>query len=57
MQTVVDWVSSMEEGPTNKFSLASTYPRRVFRGEALQESLTQLSLAPQAALIIHAEED
>ncbi|KAK9787625.1 hypothetical protein WJX73_003134 [Symbiochloris irregularis] len=57
LQTVVDWVGSMEEGPTGKFSLASTYPRRVFRGEALQESLTQLSLAPQAALIIHAEDD
>ena len=57
MQSVADWVASMEEGPVGNFSLASSYPRKVFRGETLQQSLTQLGLVPQAVLVIHAEDD
>ena len=53
----MDWVSSLEDGPAGKFSLVSTYPRTVFRGAALMQSLTQLGLAPQSMLVVHAEDE
>lgn len=57
LQAVADWVSSLEGGPAASFSLVSTYPRTVFRGGMLGQSLKQLGLAPQSVLVVHLEDD
>ena len=57
MQTVYDWVDTLEAHSALRYSLASSYPRRVLSvqsdGSATLESL---GLAPQAALFVQGDD-
>ncbi len=57
LQRAYDFVDSLDNLATYKYSLASSYPRRVFSGETLQQSFQQLGLAPQAMLLVQSEDD
>jgi hypothetical protein len=56
-QDVWDWVGSLEEVDAVHFHLATSFPRAVFSGPSLSKSLSELGLAPQAALLVQALED
>jgi hypothetical protein len=56
-QEVWDWVGSLEELDAVNFSLASSFPRQVFSGSSLAKSLSELGLAPQAALLVQVDDE
>jgi len=56
LQSVIDWVDSLDSHDHLEYSLAMTYPRRVFHGEEeMQRTLDELGLTPQAALLLQPE--
>ncbi|KAK9918295.1 hypothetical protein WJX75_002911 [Coccomyxa subellipsoidea] len=57
LQEVWDWVGSLEELDAVNFSLASSFPRQVFSGSSLAKSLSELGLAPQAALLVQVDDE
>ena len=57
LQRAYDFVDSLDNLDILKYSLASSYPRRVFAGGALQQSFQDLGLAPQAMLFVQSEDD
>lgn len=57
VQEVWDWVGSLEELDAVKFNLASSFPRQVFSGSSLAKSLSELGLAPQAALLVQVDDE
>lgn len=56
-QEVWDWVGSLEELDAVKFHLASSFPRQVFSGPSLAKSLSELGLAPRAALLVQVDDE
>ena len=57
MQEAWDWVASLEQVDAVKFHLASSFPRKVFTDEEQAGTLTQLGLAPQAALFVQVADE
>lgn len=57
MQVVYDWVDSLEAVTALNYSLASTFPRRVYGPDTRQQSLKELGLEPQAVLLMQSEDD
>jgi FAS-associated factor 2 len=58
LQIVQDWVDGLESHEHLKYSLATTYPRRVYTGsEIMGQSLEELDLAPQAVLLVQPEDE
>ena len=56
VQEVFNFVGSLEQ-VKGEFSLASSFPRRVFAEDAMDQSLSELHLAPQAMLFVQNEEE
>ena len=56
LQEVVNFVGSLDQ-VKGDFSLASSFPRRVFAEDAMDTSLSELQLAPQALLFVQHEEE
>ena len=50
-------MASLEQVDAVKFHLASSFPRKVFTDEEQASTLTQLGLAPQAALFVQVSDD
>ncbi|KAL4423405.1 hypothetical protein ABPG77_009983 [Micractinium sp. CCAP 211/92] len=57
LQVVHDFVDSLEAVTALKYSLATTFPRRVYAADNLGHSLQELDLVPQAALLMQPEDD
>jgi FAS-associated factor 2 len=58
LQIVQDWVDGLESHEHLKYSLAMTYPRKVFVGiETMMQSLEELDLTPQAVLLVQPEDE
>jgi FAS-associated factor 2 len=58
LQIVQDWVDGLESHEHLKYSLATTYPRRVYTGRVdMVQSLKELELMPQAVLLVQPQED
>ena len=57
MQVIYDFVDSLEGLTSLKYSLATTYPKVIYGAEKLQQSLSQLNLAPQAAMLVQPHDD
>ena len=57
MQDAWDWVASLDQVDAVKFHLASSFPRKVFTDEEQASTLTQLGLAPQAALFVQVADE
>ncbi len=57
MQEAWDWVASLEQVDAVKFHLASSFPRKVFTDAEQAGTLTQLGLAPQAALFVQVADE
>ncbi|KAL4443291.1 hypothetical protein ABPG75_011028 [Micractinium tetrahymenae] len=57
LQVVHDFVDSLEAVSALNYSLATTFPRRVYAAESLGQSLQELDLVPQAALLMQPEDD
>ena len=55
LQEVVNFVGSLDQ-VKGDFTLASSFPRRVFTEDAMDTSLSELQLAPQALLFVQHEE-
>ena len=55
-QRVWNWVASLEDFKAERFSLATSFPRRVYAGPLLAQSLEELGLAPQAVLLVQPED-
>lgn len=56
-QEVWYWVGSLEELDAVKFHLASSFPRQIFSGAMMLKSLSDLGLAPQAALLVQTDNE
>ena len=56
-QEVFDFVDSLEELTSLKYSLATTFPKVTYGPEKSQQSLSQLDLAPQAAMLVQPHDD
>jgi len=57
LQVVMDWVDALDSHDHMTYSLATTYPRKVFRGpEDLQKTLNEHELAPHSVLLVQPEE-
>ena len=54
---VYDFVDSLEGLTSMKYSLATTFPKIIYGAEKLQQSLSQLNLAPQAAMLLQPHDD
>ena len=50
-------MGSLDEVEAVHFCLASSFPRQVFVGPAVSKSLSELGLAPQAALLVQMDAD
>lgn len=57
MQVIYDFVDSLEGLTSLKYSLATTYPKVIYGAGKLQQSLSQLNLAPQAAMLVQPHDD
>lgn len=57
LQVVHDFVDSLEAVTAPRYSLATTFPRRVYAAASLGQSLQELDLVPQAALLMQPEDD
>ena len=57
MQKAYDFVDTLEGLSTLRYSLASSYPRRVFNGEMMRQSFQDLGLTPQALLFVQPDDD
>ncbi|KAI7840654.1 hypothetical protein COHA_005675 [Chlorella ohadii] len=57
LQAVYDWVDSLEAVTALNYSLATTFPRRVYGPDTREQSLQELGLAPQAVLLMQSEDD
>ena len=57
LQEAWDWVASLDQVDAVKFHLASSFPRKVFTNEEHASTLTQLGLAPQAALFVQVADE
>ena len=58
LQVLRDWVDVLESHEHLVYSLATTYPRRVFSGEeTMRKSLEELGLAPQAVVLVQPEDE
>ena len=51
-QEAWDWVASLDQVDAVRFHLASSFPRKVFTDQEQAGTLTELGLAPQAALFV-----
>jgi hypothetical protein len=57
LQDVYDWVDSLEAVTALRYSLATSYPRRVFKdAESMGSTLADVGLAPQAVLLLQPED-
>ena len=57
LQVVYDFADSLEGLNSLKYSLATMHPKVIYGPDKLQQSLNQLSLAPQAVLLVQAHDD
>lgn len=60
LQAIFDWVDTLEEVEFVKYSLASPYPRRVYKvdgGDGGGGTLEELGLVGQAVLLLQPEDD
>ena len=57
MQEAWDWAASLDQVDAVKFHLAASFPRKVFMDEEQASTLTQLGLAPQAALFVQVADE
>jgi FAS-associated factor 2 len=57
LQAVYDFVDSLEAVAALRYSLATTFPRRVYGQGCLAQSLQELDLTPQAVLLMQPEDD
>lgn len=57
LQYLFDWVDTLEEHNSLKYSLASPYPRRVYGRAEVDMSLEALDLVPKAVLLLQPEDD
>ena len=57
LQEAWDWVASLDQVDAVKFHLASSFPRKVFTDKEHASTLTQLGLAPQAALFVQVADE
>lgn len=56
-QVIYDFVDSLEGLTSLNYSLATTFPKVIYGPEKLQQSLSQLNLAPQAAMLVQPLDD
>ena len=57
VQKAYDFVDSLESLEVLKYSLATSYPRRVFTEETLHQSFEELGLSAQATLFVQSQDD
>ncbi|KAL3159233.1 hypothetical protein ABBQ32_011205 [Trebouxia sp. C0010 RCD-2024] len=57
LQVVYDFADSLEGLNSLKYSLATMHPKVVYGSDKLQQSLSELSLAPQAVLLVQPHDD
>lgn len=58
LQVVQDWVDGLDSHEHLRYSLATTYPRRVLSGvEYMGQNLEALGLTPQAVVLVQPEDD
>ena len=56
-QKAYDFVDSLESLDVLKYSLATSYPRRVFTEDTLHRSFEELGLSMQATLFVQSQDD
>ena len=56
LQAVFDFVESLDQLDSWRYSLVSTYPRLTLSQQSAQQSLSQLQLVPQATLFVQPED-
>ena len=57
LQVVYDFVDSLEQLTSMTYSLATTFPKVIYGPEKLQQTISQLNLAPQAAMLVQPHDD
>lgn len=57
MQVVYNFADSLEGLNSLKYSLATMHPKVIYGSDKLQQSLKQLTLAPQAVLLVQPHDD
>ena len=57
MQVVYDFADSLEGLNSLKYSLATMHPKAIYGSDKLQQTLNQLSLAPQTVLLVQPHDD
>lgn len=57
LQVIYDFVDSLEGLTSLKYSLATTFPKVIYGSDQLQLSLSQLNLAPQAAMLVQPQDN
>ena len=56
-QVVYDFVDSLEQLTSMTYSLATTFPKVIYGPDKLQQTISQLNLAPQAAMLVQPHDD
>ena len=57
LQVVYDFVDSLEGLRSMNYSLATTFPKVIYGHEKLQQTISQLNLVPQAAMLVQPHDD
>ena len=57
LQLVFDFVDSLEQHSALRYVLATSFPKTILGGAALERSLADLGLAPQAMLLVQPLDD
>lgn len=57
LQAVYDFVDSLEGLQSLSYSLATTFPKVIYSSDKLQQTIQQLGLAPQAAMLVQNHDD
>jgi hypothetical protein len=57
LQVVYDFVDSLEQLTSMTYSLATTFPKVIYGPDKLQQTISQLNLAPQAAMLVQPHDD
>ena len=57
LQVVYNFADSLEGLNSLNYSLATMHPKIIYGSDKLQQSLSQLSLAPQAVLLVQPQDN
>lgn len=57
LQVVYDFVDSLEQLTSMTYSLATTFPKVIYGPDKLQQTISQLNLEPQAAMLVQPHDD